>query len=407
MNQKPNILVITKTKKESKKNKYYSLTNRFNLLFFKLNKNVTVDEGITSLNSFLEINNFKIDGVIAFNDDTSLLASVISQELNLNGPNPKSVCQIQHKDFFLKQFVSKKYIPNTISINHDNTNWRNIVEIDSFIKPSKGSLSEGALKITSNNKENIILPQKRLCKFERSIYKKYFDKPLNTFILQPYIDQKQFTFDAFIYKGEVTTLGITESIYDKQKGSFIRFDFPISFSQEILKNLNMIVKEILEKLNFNNSLFNLEFFISKDNKITIIELNTRPSIVFENFYQQYFKKSMTEMMIEISLNKKPELEKNNQIIKCKSFILRKYSDAVITSLPTKNVLLNIIKNNNLENIKILGKKDKKLSQQRQDSYSYRYAIIDICGKSSKEINTKYQKVKSELDNLITFSPVSH
>lgn len=407
MQKKPNILVIIKTKSESKKKKYYLLKEKYNLFFFLFNKKNSIDKELRLVDDFLKKNLIKINGVIAFNDSTSLLASTVSKVYSLPSSNPTSLCQIQHKAFFLKQLNQKNYIPQTILIDPKNKNWPDNVRKDSFIKPTKGSLSEGALKIENDSKQNIVLPKIKLSNFEKSFFKKYFDLPLNQFILQPYINQRQFTLDGLIYHGEITNLGITESIYDKQKGSFIRFDFPIFFSQIISEKLNLIIKEIVKKFDFNNSLFNLEFFLSKNDVITIIELNTRPSIVFEDFYKQYFEKSMTEMMIDISLNKKPQLKIIKEKLYCKSYILRKYTDYMVTSIPNKKYLSDLIKNNSLENIKILGKKNKKLSQQRQDSYSYRYAIIDICGKSDKEIKIKYQKTETELNKLITFFPISH
>jgi hypothetical protein len=407
MKKRPHILVIAKTKDESKKKKYISLTKKYNLFFFLFNKKNSIDQELRLVDQFLKKYLVNIDGVIAFNDDSSLLASAISELYNLYSPNPTSLCQIQHKAFFLNQLNHKNYIPQTISIDEKNKNWQDNVRKDSFIKPTKGSLSEGALKIKNDNKQQIILPKIKVSKFEKSFFKKYFDLPLNQFILQPYINQRQFTLDGLIQHGKITKLGITESIYDKQKESFIRFDFPIFISNVIENELNVIISDIAKVFNFDHSLFNLEFFLSQNNQLTIIELNTRASIVFEDFYQQYFGKSMTEMMIDISLNKIPKLKIINERLYCKSYILRKYFDYVVASIPTRKYLSKLIKNNNLENIRVLGKTNKKLSQQKQDSYSYRYAIIDICGMSEDEIELKYQKTKSELDNLITFFPVSH
>jgi biotin carboxylase len=405
---KPLILVISNQKNLPQNSRFTSLINKYDFIFYLLKKETNLSQQLEELTHNTKN---KPDAIISFNDDTCLFASIVASELDLIGPTPQSLARTQNKESFSKELREKKYLPETTIVGL--TNLQKLIELDYpiFIKPTKGALSEGALKIgTKANSRKIVkraLKSIHINTFEKSYFKKYLPNlNLRKIIVQPYIEDRQYTLDGFVYNNEITFLGVTESIYDKNKKSFVRFDFPIIFNQSITNKLNNISNDIFQNFSFNNSFFNLEFFISKTNKINIIELNTRPAIVFDPFYSSMYQQSLTEMMIKLALGYKPKINLKNKNIKGKSFILRKYQDYLITNIPSQKQIETILKKHNQSKIRILCKKSNKLSDQRQDSYSYRYAIIDICGKTNKEINEKFQNIKQELKELITFSPIS-
>ncbi|MDH5532848.1 MAG: ATP-grasp domain-containing protein [Candidatus Pacebacteria bacterium] len=403
MKDKPKILEITLGKSKIKDNNILHLKNNYILKQYNLRLNENIQ---TQADQLIENLNYKPDGIIAFNENTTLFASFIIKKLNLFGPKHSSLIEIQNKESFANKLKDKVYLPQTNIVSKENIDELKKLNYPIFIKPTKGAFSHGALKINKkSNSKKIILDAIDAIKINN------FDKSSNSlslkkFIVQPFINQRQFTLDGFIFKSKIFILGITESIYDEKRQSFIRFDFPIIFKSEINLKLKNIMEDIFQQFSFDNSFFNLEFFLTNTDEIKVIEVNTRPSISFKNFFDSKYKQGIIEMMILLSLGLKPSLElKDNKVIG-KSFILRKYQDCLIKRKPKNNEINNINSLNPFTKVRIFVKENERLSQLKQDSYSFRYGLIDICGETDNEIFSRFKKIKNELDKLINFSPVS-
>lgn len=408
MNSKPNILVISNSKNHLESYKFTLLKKDYNFKSIIINLNNDCKQEVNKIINSLT---YKPDGIISLTDETSLVSSLIAEKLNLNSPIPQSIAQIQHKGNFFTKLKNKNYIlPSTVVDANDYHIHKNKIKYPIFIRPVRGTLSQHSNKISSVAEfDNFISSKGKLpfSKLQKSFFNNQLKMSLQQYIFQPCVNFKQYTLDGMILNNKTKIIGITKSIFDDKGHSFIRFDFPVNFNKNIKSKLENLIKDLTETFGYDNGMFNIEFFLDGyTNKVYLIEFNTRHSREFECLYNSRYTHSITDMTTQVSLNKKPNLSIRKDNVIAKSFILRKYKDFVITKLPNEKELDIIKQKYNLEKIKIDQKINQKLSNKKQDSYSYRYGVIDIHGTTDKEIFSKYEKVKKELNKLITFSPVS-
>lgn len=408
MPQKLLILVVSKTKNHLDSYKFTLLKNKYNFKSIVINLS---NDSQQEVNRIINSLNYKPDGVIALIDETSFVASLIAQKLNLNSPSPKAIAQIQHKGYFLSKLKDKKYIlPSTIINKSDYKGYKDKFKYPLFIRPVRDTFSQHSMKIFSKKELEDFIEAKKDLTFtllEKSFFTKQLNQTLDQFICQPLIKYRQYTLEGMVLSNKTKILAITETISDKDKSNFIRFDYPINFNKKIKLKLNKLIKDLTTIFNYNNGIFNIEFFLdNKTNQIYLIEFNTRQSPEFEPLYNAVYTHSITDITIKVSLNRKPDLTKRKIKKIAKSFILRKYQNYLITKLPNSEELNKIKEKYNIETIKIDPKINQKLSDYKQNSYSYRYAVVNVYGKTNKEIFSKFENAKKELNNLITFSPVS-
>jgi hypothetical protein len=406
MQTKPTILVISHKIDFSQHPSFSRLKDTYTFVFYKLRLKQSITTNLKNIALLFPDNN-RPQAVIGFNDHTSLLAAAVSKKYNLIGPTPESLAYIQDKRIFHQQLSQTDFLPNTTILDLSK---KNIFETNNsvyFIKPVKGSLSEGAIKIADQQELRLFFENPPLVSqtlFDQTYFELYSPQSnLKLFLIQPYINQRQCTLDGFILNKKAYFLGITESLYDTEKKSFIRFDFPFIATKKLISRLEDIMRVIITKTQFTDTFFNLEFFIDDENSVTIIEVNTRTAFVFEPFYNSYYQTPLVQMIVELALGKKPSLKKKTKTKLCKSFILRKNVDLLVKSIPSHQQIEELLKQYNVEQIKVLCFKNKLLSKSKQDAYSYRYASVDICGDSEEDIVTTYIQVKHELDRLIVFN----
>jgi len=101
-------------------------------------------------------------------------------------------------------------------------------------------------------------------------------------------------------------------------------------------------------------------------------------------------------MIQISLGNGPNVSFKDESRLASNCVLRVKQDHYIKSIPTPEEVEHLKEKYGLIDIDILVEPGKKLSDYKQDSYSYRYAFVDITGDSRQEILDKLGKVRKEL-----------
>src|SRR5262249_9663258 len=106
----------------------------------------------------------------------------------------------------------------------------------------------------------------------------------NWYHVQPFIDVAQYTVDAFVFHQKVHIMGVVQSIYTEDRKSFKRFDFPGDFPKDLTGKLQDLLEKVVKTVGFDNSGFDLEFFLTPGGELLIIEMNTRVSRGFNALY---------------------------------------------------------------------------------------------------------------------------
>jgi biotin carboxylase len=345
-----------------------------------------------------------LDGVVGFNDTGSILASLVAQKLSLPGPTPKAVYQAQNKAIFLTILKQAGLpVPPTKIISLDKPHPLSSFPYPIFIRPIKGITSMHSYQIWDTVQWNKTITALRRVRLNSTVYEEFFTMfdssyvPLaRWFIVQPYTHAAQYTVDGFVEKHNVTLLGVTQTYYNEAKTSFERFDYPASVSPKVKKNLHAIVTGITNALGYSGGGFNIEFFLDQNTNISIIEFNTRISNQFIPLLAQHYHMSPFQMMIELSIGKTPDISKKKIQPLTSSFALRIPHDATVLYRPSENQLEAFIQEYGLLGLTIFADVGKKLSDYRQDAYSFRYGLIDVAGKTRKEILKKFETARSKI-----------
>ncbi len=400
--KKPTILVIINSRREPSKLYFKQLEQKYNLVFWVLDRNVVHDEQSKRIVRLLRDNRLDPDSVVGFSEEPSLLAAVLATQLGSAYTSPQSICRAQHKAVFaqIARKIDENCPPTIGIINPDQTGID--LEYPVFIRPARGSVSELAYRIDSEEDLaktlKTVFGKNRTLKFWRHACETYLEKPppVSSFLLQPFIEAPQFTVDGFVYKNAVRILGIAESIYDERRESFQRFDLLTNFPQAVQGDLQSLLERTIRALGFDNSNFSVEFFLASGKEIILIEFNTRASAVFTNIYSERYQSSLIDMMIQISVGNGPNVSFKDESRLASNCVLRVKQDHYIKSIPTPEEVEHLKEKYGLIDIDILVEPGKKLSDYKQDSYSYRYAFVDIAGNSRQEILDKLGKVRTEL-----------
>ncbi len=321
------------------------------------------------------------------------------------GPAPEALYIAQHKAIFARiaRDINRHY-PDTVVLEKEQ-----VIRVDgklfpAFIRLAKGSLSMHSYMVNCKEELKEILPKlfhikRPLLVWSRSFYEQFAqasDPPIECFLLQPFLNFRQYTVDAYVFRGRMRILGITESIYTLDRRSFQRFDFPGDLPPSAMHELHAMLVRLVERLQFDNAGFDVEFFLTPDNHIILIEFNTRLSLQFVPLIYQWYEISALEVMSLICIVIEPQLIPRSLQLLASSCVLRSFEDKKVVRVPTRQEIIALKKSGHIEFMRVLVDPGYKLSDHEQDSYSYRYALVDVLGHTRQEIFGKLEFVKHQL-----------
>ena len=356
--------------------------------------------------SIIKKKKISIDAVLGDIDDASAIASLAAKKLKLSGPSPQSIFKAQHKILFVRECEQLlPYFPKSLYVDLTKKKYMMPKDYPAFIKPTRGALSIYSYMLSSQKEfESTIehlktLKRKDLYWFDEllkaSLKKKY--PSTNAYIVQPFMTARQYTVDGFVSDGKIQLFGFTQTIYTPDRKSFIRFDHPGTIEQKIKQQVLRFLQKYIKNTNYDHAGFNMEFFVSKG-KIYPIEFNTRLSKQFSPLFGEWYLKPSVGYVVDVALGKNPQLIEKSKAERnaASSCVLRTTKDCKIQSVPTQKELKKLHALPGVLGIRILVEPGKKLSDYKQDSYTYRYALIDIAGKNKTEILQTLEIVKKKL-----------
>lgn len=351
--------------------------------------------------------NDSLQGVISTDDyPGETIASIVADALKLPSPSPEVVLLCQHK--YYSRLEQKKYVPEAVPRfalldSHSFENKAPPLPFPFFLKPVKSCFSCFARVIDSQND---------LCSYYKSLPDDGFTKPFNQ-MLQKYADLKynanyllaeelleghQGTIEGFIYKGNVSILGVVDSIMYPGTISFQRFEYPSGLPKDVQDKLSQIAAQCMQGMGFDNGIFNIEFMYNPvKNSLHIIEINPRIASQFADFYEKVDGKNSYEILLEIATGKKPTLNKRKGLYKlAASCVLREFENKKVIDIPDNESLEKIKKTFPGTRIDIYAQKGKRLSCELQDGKSYRYCLINLGADNHRDLESKLAHCIKEL-----------
>lgn len=259
-----------------------------------------------------------IVGIVSFTEFAVEQAAFLAELLNLPTANSKAI-KICRNKYLTKSMLrnSSINIPSYKLIRNksDIKEYMETINKSIIIKPLDAAGAIGVFKL--DNPEDIDRVYKSMQFLNHSESYKEIGKEFNEFwIAEEYIKGYEISVESITYEGNTTTIAIHDKMNAVEAPYFLEEFFitpSMRMSTELQDTILSNVKEILEKIGFENGITHIEFRI-RDNIPYLIEINPRPGgiLVVESTYYST-KINLLEAQIDIVVGKEPMINLNERL----------------------------------------------------------------------------------------------
>jgi hypothetical protein len=354
----------------------------------------------------------RVQGVVAFDDyPASLLAVAIAEKLGLPGPSLASVVACSNKAWsrLLQAAAAPEAVPRFQIIDPHRAHRPGDLQLafPFWLKPVKSSMSYLGFRIAS------------FVEFERAValsraglpaYSAAFQELMDMarpplpgaanvradwLIAEELLSGRQCTLDGMMSGGELTLIGVVDSIRLPNRVSFARFDYPSRLRRATQTKMVDIAQRVLRRIGFDNGLFNIEFFVDEGGETPkVIEINPRFSPQFSDLFEKVDGTLTHQYVVEMATGETPSVTRRRGRHRiAASCVLRVACDHVVVRAPTARDIARLQSAIPDTHVYVTTKTGDRLSQSAQDSYSFRYGLIHLGARDHRDLKTKLAKAK--------------
>ncbi len=210
---------------------------------------------------------------------------------------------------------------------------------------------------------------------------------------------QQCTVEGYITRGRASTYGVVDSIRTPSLGSFASYQYPSRLPEHVVERMRDITCRVVEHSGLGESPFNVEFFWDeRTDHVWLLEINTRLSESHTDMFEKVDGASNQGVMVDLALGNTPRVPRGEgEFNVAGKFFMRRFSDALVTRVPTPEEVAQIQEELPGTKITIRPREGEHLSDRPdQDSYSYELAWIRIGADTHEELDAKYNAVVERL-----------
>lgn len=340
--------------------------------------------------------------------------AVLTERLGLPGPKPAPILLCEHK--YYSRVEQAKLVASATPKFHlidpkDLSTIDNISTFPGFLKPVKSCMSKNAFQIKNKDElrkhaEEALLPELFILPFN-DLVRNYTDWELdaNYLLYEELLEGKQVSLEGFVCKGEVTIMGIIDAIMFPGTFSFKRFQYPSRLPQDVLWRMEQIATEFMRGIGYDNAMFNMELIYNpKMDTVHIIEINPKIASQFPDLFEKVDGSNTYEVMMRIALGMDPGFIRRMGKFKiAASCVLRTFDDKLVKRIPDQENIRAVENRFPGSMVQVIATQGKKLSEQLQDSHSFRYGLINMGSDSEEELVRDFEMAADMLN--YQFEPV--
>jgi biotin carboxylase len=261
-----------------------------------------------------------------------------------------------------------------------------------FVKPVSAHLSQLAFPVRDRRELEEALAAARaqldhVAAFDEDLEGRSF----HLMLVEELLEGRLVTFEGFMHAGRMTPIGVTDSILHPNGISFVRFDYPSALSSRVSDRLAEIAEVLMPALGFDDSLFNIEFFVQVDGTAKIVEVNGRMASQFAPLLRAVHGMSSYRIQLELVTGGKPHLPKGRSDMVASSFVLRRYmADGIVESVPDPALVVERFPGSQVE---LLVRPGQRLSDNDDDSASHRLAVVAMSGPDRATLLRDWQEAQ--------------
>ncbi|MFO7962736.1 MAG: hypothetical protein R6U50_02335 [Desulfobacterales bacterium] len=357
-----------------------------------------------------------IDAIIGFWDfPVSLMVPLLSERFGTVGPTLESALKCEHK--YWSRLEQTKWlghhVPAVSPVNPFADDPFSTVDVafPFWLKPVKAHSSWLGFRIENREQFNCAIEDIR-DKIGR------FAEPFNFFLSQielpaevaevdghwcvaeEILSGDQCTLSGYVFGGDIHSYGLVDSLYYSEFHSFLRYRYPSEQPEELKLRMAEISTNIMARIGFDNSPFNIEFLYDRDRDTTkLLEINTRISQSHADLYAKVEGASNHQVLVDIATGQKPEIPRGRGRYRTASKLQhRVFTNGTVIRVPDEAQIKKVRETFPGTIVLVEVEPGQRLSElENQDAYSYRLAVIYMGAEDDETLMENYRQCIDMLD----------
>ncbi len=337
----------------------------------------------------------RVDGVFGSSDATGHLAAVLADRLGLPGPGAAGfmLCHDKLESRRRQALAVPEATPRFAGIDPDAAPAAPL-PYPFFVKPVTAHLSQLAYRVDDDaGYVEVVAEAARRLAAITAFDARLEGRSFRRLVAEELLDGRLVTFEGFMHRGRMTPIGVTDAVMHPNGISFVRFDYPSTLPDAVTTAMAGVAERLMPALGFDESLFNIEFFVRGDGRISIVEVNGRMASQFAPLIKAVHGVSTYEIGLELASGGTPELPPARPDMVASSFVMRTYEDAVVMSVPDPTAVTERFGHAHVE---ILVRPGQLLSENDDDVASHRLAVVALAGPDRTAVLRRYEHAQALL-----------
>jgi ATP-grasp domain len=344
------------------------------------------------------------DGIFGSSDATGHLATILADAAGLPGPGRAAFMRCHDK--LACRRVQAEAVPEATpafaAVELDDPDPRAPLPFPFFLKPISAHLSQLAYRVDDEAGFAAAVARARVDIDTVTAHDRALEgREFRTLIAEELLEGDLVTFEGWMAGGRMTPIGVTDAVMHPNGISFLRFEYPSRLPEGPQRAMADVAARLMPALGFDQSLFNIEFFVRPDGRVTIVEVNGRMASQFAPLVQAVHGVSSYELQLALCTGGSPELPPARDDLVTASFLVRSYEDAVVRSVPDPTIVLERYPHAHVE---VLVRPGQRLSENDDDVVSHRLAVVALAARDRPSLLARF----AEAVDLLPFElePVS-
>ena len=358
-----------------------------------------------------------IDAIVGYWDfPTSALLPLLQRTYGLRGPTLEAVLKCEHK--YWSRLEQAEVVPGSVPPFQvldpfaEDALARVCIDYPLWIKPIKSHSSHLGFRIADADELAHVLPLIRagIGKLARPFEEvmAYAELPPaiqavngHCCILEGLISAgRQCTLEGYVQHGEMTLMGIVDSVRDRRHRSVLmRYVYPSRLPDAVQRRMVDQAERVMRRIGYDNGAFNIEFYHEQSSdRIWLLEVNARLSRSHAALFRLVEGVPHFQVMVDLGLGLPPRLShRQGRYPMAAKQMMRVFADGLVKRVPTAEEIRRVEARFPGAMVMIGVTEGMRLSTLlHQDSFSYEVGILFVGGQSERDLR---RKIRSCLDML--------
>jgi len=363
--------------------------------------------------------NAGLDGILTSDEQFGpVAASLLGRRLGIAHTPLEAVLSAQHK--YYARLAFEKSLPECNPrfglIGRDFRRTREMpLAFPFYVKPVKAAFSVLARRVDSFEAlerharfswlEQAII--ERLVKPFGDVMRLHSDFEVGPFSLlaEELVDGAQVTVNGFARDGDVTMLGVVDSIMYAGTDQFQRFQYPSALPREWQSGAEEVARRALAAVGFTHGMFNVELRLcTATGRAKVIEINPRAAGQFYDLFERVDGYNLFDALVALETGEVPDIRHREGRDACAaSFVMRDLAGDGLGRWPARGEIGRLRARHPEASIMVYPKRGADLRREMKWLGSYRYGVVNLGAGSQGELFAAYARIYRD----IAFHPRDH